>query len=218
MVAVMILGQWRLLMSHSETRLVSRVALGVTAGVLLAGALAFGVHLWQLCPFLNRWESRPRIGRLIGILHRAYDACHLFRSRPLLLAGTLALSVGLQACAVVATVCVGRALELRIPFVEYFTFCPLVSLISSLPITPGGLGLREGSAVHLLAAIGITADRAFLVAFLPYVCLLIWGLVGGVVFLGYSTRAPCPATGPDPSGAPPAPRGPAPPDAGPAHP
>lgn len=199
MVAVMILVQWRLLMGHPETRIVSRLALAVTGGVLLLSALAFGLPVWQLLPFLNRWEARPKIGRVVGILHRAYDACHVFRTRPWLLAGTLAMSLGLQVCAVVATLCVGQALELRVPFIEYLTFCPLVGLISSLPITPGGLGIREGSAVHLLAAIGVTPDHAFLVAFLPYLCLLIWGLVGGVVFLGYSTRGPCPATEPNPS-------------------
>jgi uncharacterized membrane protein YbhN (UPF0104 family) len=92
-------------------------------------------------------------------------------------------SILLQLLFVASASFVGKALELDLPFVNYLSFSPLVGLISAIPVTPGGLGIREGASIHLWAISGVPAGKAFLLAFLPYLFLVIWGLPGGILFL-----------------------------------
>ena len=40
-----------------------------------------------------------------------------------------------------------------------------------------------------MSVLGVSADKAFLVVFLPYLILLAWGLLGGAIFLFYTSGA-----------------------------
>jgi glycosyltransferase 2 family protein len=176
-------------LSHPETRAASVAILVLCGGILCVCVLLFSRNLFTLLPWLARWEQRPRIGRAVGVLRRAYNAFFVCRERPAFLGSMILLSTGIQSLAILSSLCVGHALDLRVAWTEYFSFCPIIGLISAIPVTPGGLGLREGSAVHLLAVLGVGPDKAFLVAFLPYLSLLIWGLAGGLVFMVYKSGA-----------------------------
>ena len=63
------------------------------------------------------------------------------------------------------------------------SFSPLVALISAIPVTPGGIGIREGASIKLWSVLGVPDEKAFLLAFIPYLFLVLWGLPGGMLFL-----------------------------------
>jgi uncharacterized membrane protein YbhN (UPF0104 family) len=52
-----------------------------------------------------------------------------------------------------------------------------------IPITPGGLGVREGAAVALLPAAGLAPHEAVLVSLASFAASLVWSAAGGVVFV-----------------------------------
>ena len=81
---------------------------------------------------------------------------------------------------------IARAVGMDLGIAYFFVFVPLLSLTLMLPISIGGLGLREGVAVLLFTQVGI--DEAVAVAY----SLSVWattrvaGLMGGVLLLGRS--------------------------------
>lgn len=183
MVAAMILMRWDFYMQHAETRSTAVAAL-IACGAIVAGwILAFSVHLFEAFPFLKRWTRHRILGKPFELIEKVYNAFYVCRSQPRLLLVIALESVLLQLLFVAISVLVGRALELRLTFWDCMTFSPLVGLISAIPVTPGGLGIREGASVHLWAVLGIPAGKAFLLGFLPYLCLVLWGLPGGILFL-----------------------------------
>jgi glycosyltransferase 2 family protein len=186
-VSILVLSRLDFFLGRRDT-----AALGVTAVVLSVAALiAFVALFWR--NLFERWSwlqpnpRYPRIGRILSILARAYNSFYLCRQRPLLLLQLVGLSVLLQLIAIVPAGLVGHALELKLTPLDYLTLAPLVGLVGAIPITPGGVGLREGASVQLFAALGVAADRATLIAFIPYVMLLIWRLLGGAIFLFYTS-------------------------------
>ena len=79
---------------------------------------------------------------------------------------------------------IGKALHLRIHFLDYFIFIPIVLLIQSIPITINGLGLREGSYIEIFRFYGIgpqTAVSFSLIADVAFVLIL--GLIGGIIYV-----------------------------------
>jgi uncharacterized protein (TIRG00374 family) len=79
---------------------------------------------------------------------------------------------------------IGRALHLRIHFIDYFIFIPIVLLIQSIPVTINGLGLREGSYIEIFKFYGIPAQSAFsfsLIADVGFVLIL--GVIGGIIYV-----------------------------------
>ncbi len=82
----------------------------------------------------------------------------------------------------------GAAFRLPLSWPVYFVVVPLLSLAQALPITPNGLGLREGGAVALLGLFGVTQTGSLSLA-LGYLTLLVLaGLVGAALTLAYSLR------------------------------
>lgn len=82
----------------------------------------------------------------------------------------------------------GSAFGLMVAAPAYFVIVPLLSLAQAIPLTPNGLGVREGGAVALLGLFHVSYSGAMALALGYLACLVIAGLVGGLLTLGYSLR------------------------------
>ena len=69
------------------------------------------------------------------------------------------------------------------PFVLFLLVNPVIYLFMILPISLGGVGVREGIMVLFLSLVGISNTEAATVALLIYVNHVVVGLWGGVIQL-----------------------------------
>lgn len=66
----------------------------------------------------------------------------------------------------------------------FFLFIPIVALLASLPISIGGIGIRETSGVALFSQLsGFLPERIVAMEFLAYLIGLLSALPGGIVFM-----------------------------------
>jgi glycosyltransferase 2 family protein len=66
---------------------------------------------------------------------------------------------------------------------------PLVTAISSLPISLNGIGVREALFEELLAELcGVSRGTGLLISIAGMTVYLLWGLVGGIFYLGRITK------------------------------
>lgn len=75
-------------------------------------------------------------------------------------------SVALHFIGIVALYLLSQALGESLGFFYFVLLCPLVIVISMLPITINGLGLREGSFVLLFSFVGMTQEAALMISLL----------------------------------------------------
>jgi uncharacterized protein (TIRG00374 family) len=125
-----------------------------------------------------------------GLLDKAKKQILLFRETilhyrtqkgPFLLATFWALL--LQLNVILYYFLIGKALHLKIHFIDYFIFIPIVLVIQLIPITINGLGLREGSYIEIFKFYGIPAETAFSFSIIDVAFVLILGLAGGVIYV-----------------------------------
>ncbi len=78
---------------------------------------------------------------------------------------------------------IAQALSLEAPF-GYLLICiPLINLLSGLPISFGGLGVREGSCVMFLSLVGVSSERALAFGVLWSVLVVGANATGGLALL-----------------------------------
>ncbi len=65
---------------------------------------------------------------------------------------------------------------------------PLVLIVSSIPLTPGGIGIQESAFVFLLQRIGANREEALAVALLLRAKSIVLGLLGGIIW--FSLKQP----------------------------
>jgi|APTNR8051073442_1049403.scaffolds.fasta_scaffold00158_58 uncharacterized protein (TIRG00374 family) len=179
-----IIYRFHLFFDHIGNRWMGYVMISFLGGAVALLTLLLRKNLFEHWPLFQRWEKQTALG---GTFRRIYDALFLFHHHPRALAGVVLLSFLNMILLTLACVCLGQSLHVELRVRDYFTVFPVITVLSSLPLTPGGLGVREGLFVELLNTLGVAASKALPLSLLTYLGGLVWSLLGGLVFLGYSS-------------------------------
>jgi len=166
------------------------------AAALFRGAMIFfamsalGLFLWWL-------TSRPRLLRLhppwLPMRARILEiACvfDTFLKGGRWAAATIALSSTAFAFFALTYFCAAQALRVPVAFLDLFTMMPVIDVITMIPITLSGMGLREKTFETMLGALcGIPSSAAVLVSLGGFGLASAWALLGAPVFSLYRARA-----------------------------
>ena len=126
--------------------------------------------------------------RLERPLSSLYLALHGYREQPRVLGTTFALTVATQLARVATMWMCGEAVGVDVSPLVYVVLGPLLFLVTLLPFTINGLGVREAFFVAFLARFGVDAHAAFATGFLFYAVTVATSLPGGVILLWRSVR------------------------------
>jgi uncharacterized protein (TIRG00374 family) len=113
---------------------------------------------------------------------------HLFRDQKLWLQ-VFVLSAVTQSLRVSVHWLCGLAIGVNIAVSWYFYFIPIVAVITAVPISIGGFGVREASAVYLFRQVGVAPMDAVVVQLLAYFVALSISILGGLEFLIHRKKA-----------------------------
>ncbi|MCK4596495.1 flippase-like domain-containing protein [bacterium] len=164
------------------------LVLGFGAIMILLLVLFFNRRTLKIMQILSGKISLWNLGQR---LLRFYEALTLYRKQKGVLALVFFISIGYQLMIVVFSYLVGFALDLGIPL-RYFMLCvPVTVIISLVPISINGLGVRETGYVFLLSKIGHSSSEAVSLSLLIYGLSLLASLVGGILYLLRGTKPLC---------------------------
>jgi len=77
-----------------------------------------------------------------------------------------------------------ESLDAHIPFKTHLVFYPIIAIISILPITFGGFGIREGFFAYFYPLVGVPKDTSILASLLVYGLLILSpAIIGGLIFI-----------------------------------
>jgi glycosyltransferase 2 family protein len=125
------------------------------------------------------WRRFPlKILRLLVKLRRAGRS---MLSRPYLVLVSLLLGILVQLSLVSLSALIASACGLRIPFHVWLLVWPLAKLLALLPITLGGIGIREAGLAALLAPFGAPAALTVAVGLAWESIIIGGGLCAGLV-------------------------------------
>ncbi|HEX2040485.1 MAG TPA: lysylphosphatidylglycerol synthase transmembrane domain-containing protein [Acidimicrobiales bacterium] len=175
---------------------ITLVALALNPALLRLGlasqaALAVSIGTLVLLGVVLVLASNPRLGaRLEGHegMRRFVHAVHLglvrFRRNPGLAFEVLVAGFVYQLAVVLAAFLVGHALGLGVGWTAMMAFMPAVAILQVLPVTIGGLGVREGAFVLFLSrsGLGVTTEQAIALGLVLYGVNLLVSLAGAPAF------------------------------------
>ncbi len=157
-------------LGFSEGRALAVVAFSI--GVVMA----IGLLLVRTRP-PARW-SRPARRRIV----RARVALRSVARRTHLTGAVFGLAVGIQGAFVLLNAFIGAAVGLIAPLRVWFLTWPLAKLAALLPISLGGLGVREVALAGLMQPFGVPAALAVAQSLLWETILVGGGLSAGLIW------------------------------------
>ncbi len=150
----------------------------LAAAVIIGGAVA----ALFLFPVLARrlWGRFPGLPAR-GLVLRLADAFGSLGRRPFLLLFSLVLSAAIQAVLIWLSVRLALPVGVHVPLAAWFFAWPLAKIIATLPISLGGLGVRESSLAALLVPFGASAAQVVASGLAWQAILYLTGALGALV-------------------------------------
>jgi glycosyltransferase 2 family protein len=138
---------------------------------------------------------------LTGFLHRAKlskiekkvdmisNAFQIMGQHKGVLFASLAISFVNQLLVIAVTWIMALGLRLQIPISFFLIFIPVITLISMIPISLNGMGLREYAFMSLFGAVGVPHASCIALGVLSSIVIILSSLPGGIVYILFRNRA-----------------------------
>jgi len=147
-------------------------------GLAILGIALFGL-MAPTSRQLTLWLlSHPRLLRVYDAAQKVHRSLDQYRARPDVLFATFAISLVAQLarCAIVA---IGAAaFGVHLSFVLFLVIVPVIALITMLPISIAGLGVRELGFVYLFGQVGMPAEVALSLSLLIRLVMIVLAMPG----------------------------------------
>jgi glycosyltransferase 2 family protein len=172
----------------SLVRVLIWVTVGLAAGAVVAALTAAGVR-----PVVRRLPER-----LAAMIFEAWFTLRLWARSWRLMGSVFVLGLLYQGLAVLALVCVGKTVAVDLSFALAAVVAAVVVVAMLIPISIGGLGVREGGFVLLLGEAGVSGADATVVSLLSAATILLSSAAVVAITAAYDLRPREPEARPAP--------------------
>ncbi len=167
---------------------------GIPVSIIIWGAFALFIT-GNMCLFaprchsiLNRLLKRLKMTRIERKADRVANAFHIIGERKFVLLGSMLISFVNQFLFISAIWTMAFGMRLEIPFSYFLVFVPVINLISMIPISLNGMGLREYAFMSLFGGIGMEPASCFALGLVTSIMIVLSSLPGGIIYIFYRNR------------------------------
>lgn len=129
-----------------------------------------------------------RLGKKIRLLSGLYEYFSLYMKKRTVLFKAFSLSLAVQTTGVMAVYTLSKGLNMQLPLLPMFIFIPVISAMTTIPISISGLGVREASFVLLFAYLGLNAPEATALSLSWFLSASIGSLAGLIEYIRFKNR------------------------------
>ncbi len=185
-----VVGTFALVVLAAAGGLLGGGSLSTGSVLLLEAGLAVGcVVLAWIClargarPLLRRFVPLARRLRAEGAARAVYRDLHAYRANGGTLGIVFVLAVAAQFLRVVVIALLARGMGLDVGLGTFLLLGPVLFLVTVVPISLNGIGLREAAFVALLKGVGVSTADAFVLGLAFFAVGVLTASLGGAVLL-----------------------------------
>jgi uncharacterized protein (TIRG00374 family) len=143
-----------------------------------------GLHDW-----VNRLLVRLRLAGAANRIEALSQAFQIMRQEKRALGVALVISLVNQFLVIVVFWIMALGLRLEISLLYFLVFIPVITLISMIPISLNGMGLREYAFAVTFTAIGVPREGAIALGLLSSAILVLSAVPGGIAYVAFRQKA-----------------------------
>lgn len=182
MACLLALPNWNILTGTPKLHAVLYLIVAMTVGCAGFIFLSFWGGVSRGIPRAREWLRKLPKGEM---LERSVEAFREFGRDKTFFLRVLPISILANVVCIFHFMTLIWGFHLQAPLLLIAAIVPIVTCISTLPITPSGLGVRENLYVWFLtsSAIGIPYAESLLISLIGFGTSLFWSAIGGLVYM-----------------------------------
>jgi hypothetical protein len=142
--------------------------------------IIFNKFLFSL---INKLLHSPHAGRIRNTIENIHKEIFYFRKDKKIVLDNIFLSVFIQGLSPLAAYIIALAFGIKLNIVYFFIFLPIIGAITLLPISIGGLGLRDATTIYFFSKAGIGKDLSFAMSLLGFFFIAVYAVIGGIIYV-----------------------------------
>ena len=158
-----------------------------------AFAAFVAINIGIFCPYfhriLNRLLCRLNLSRVATKVDMISGAFQTMGTHKGVLFGSLLISFFNQMLVIAVTWTLALGLRIHLSASYFLIFVPVITLISMIPVSLNGMGLREYASLSLFGAVGVAPASCIALGILSSVIVVLSSLPGGIVYIFLRNRA-----------------------------
>lgn len=164
------------------------VALIVWSAFFAFVAVNIGIFTPYFHRLLLRLLHRLHLERIAGKVNAVSGAFQVMGNHPSILIGSLIISFINQLLVISVTWIIALGLRLSISPTHFLVFVPVITLISMIPVSLNGMGLREYAFLCLFGGIGVAPASCMALGILSSLIIILSSLPGGIVYIFFRNK------------------------------
>lgn len=123
------------------------------------------------------------MGKRFESLRKIYGYFRIYLSRKPAMAKAVGLGLMVHSASAMMVFVLSRGMGEDISLFTLLVFIPIISTLAALPLSLGGIGIREAAMVLLLGTLGISPEHATALSFLWYFAMVAGGALCSVEYI-----------------------------------
>jgi uncharacterized protein (TIRG00374 family) len=167
---------------------------GVAVEIIIWGGFA-GFILGNVCLFTPRFRRavsslllRCGFAKIAQKMERVSSVFHIIGKKKSVLLASLMISFLNQILYIASIWITSVGLGLNIGFSYFLIFVPVITLVSMIPVSLNGMGLREYAFMSLFSAIGVSPESCIALGLLSSIIIILSSLPGGVIYIFFKNK------------------------------
>lgn len=133
----------------------------------------------------EKYSRKIKYKKISNALLKLQASFYDYKNYPFPLLYSLILSFLVQITRVLTYYIIALSFNIHFPFVYFLLFIPIIMLVIMLPISIGGLGLKEGTFIAFFSLVGMSVESATIISFTNTIVNTVITLFGGVAYIFY---------------------------------
>ncbi len=179
MIGMMLIGITAVFSGKAEFVKLSILYIGLILVIALIYYLLTSLKVFWLkekllsIKFLNLGDS----------IRKFYRAFKIYKNKRKTILVGIGYSILVQVLIILINYFIAEGLTISIPIFALIAYIPIITVISLIPITINGLGLREAAYVYFFCLLNITEGQAMSLSLVFFITSVIASCAGGIVFV-----------------------------------
>ncbi|MBU1906449.1 MAG: flippase-like domain-containing protein [Candidatus Omnitrophica bacterium] len=153
---------------------------GITGVLIIILLVIFNKKMYRI---INQLLHSPKAGKIRELIKNLHQEIHFFQHHEKAVVTSLIFSIFIQAVIPLVYYVIALSLGLRLNIIYFFVFFPIIGVITLLPISIGGLGLRDAATIFFFGTVGVSRDLAFAMSLVAVVFIMTYGAIGGLIYV-----------------------------------
>jgi len=174
---VSLLMGWKFIPDKKNVLLAVIIITGLLIAILF---ILFNRFVYSM---INKLLHSPNAGKTRELLKNLHQEIHYFKRHKKIIIYNLIISLLIQAAGPFTFFIIALSLGIKVHLIYFFVFLPIIGAITLLPISIGGLGLREVTTTIFFAKVGVSHNLAIAMALINSLFIFICGGLGGLIYV-----------------------------------